>query len=57
VIVVESNGNTVVEWGNIAESGVDMQMMMSIGGWSDYPTIEPYLGEATGSKIGRSTST
>jgi hypothetical protein len=28
--------------------------MMSIGGWSDYSAIEPYLGEATENKIGQS---
>jgi len=27
---------------------------MSIGGWSDYSAIEPYLGEETEAKIGRS---
>jgi len=39
---------------HIVERGVDVRTMMSIGGWSDYSAIEPYLGEATGAKIGRS---
>ncbi len=41
---------------HIVERGVDVRTMMSIGGWSDYSAIEPYLGEATESKIGRSMS-
>jgi site-specific recombinase XerD len=39
---------------HIVERGVDVRTMMSIGGWSDYSAIEPYLGEATESKIGQS---
>ena len=39
---------------HIVERGVDVRTMMSIGGWSDYSAIEPYLGEATENKIGRS---
>jgi integrase len=39
---------------HIVERGVDVRTMMSIGGWSDYSAIEPYLGEATEGKIGRS---
>ena len=39
---------------HIVERGVDVRTMMSIGGWSDYSAIEPYLGEATEAKIGRS---
>jgi len=42
---------------HIVERGVDVRTMMSIGGWSDYSAIEPYLGEATEAKIGRSMST
>jgi len=34
----------------------DVRTMMSIGGWSNYDAIEPYLGEPTESKIGRSMS-
>jgi len=41
---------------HIVERGVDVRTMMSIGGWSDYSAIEPYLGEATENKIGRSMS-
>jgi len=39
---------------HIVERGVDVRTMMSIGGWSDYSAIEPYLGEATEAKIGQS---
>ena len=39
---------------HIVEEGVDVRTMMSVGGWSDYSAIEPYLGEATEAKIGRS---
>ena len=41
---------------HIVERGVDVRTMMSIGGWSDYSAIEPYLGEATENKIGQSMS-
>jgi len=37
---------------HIVERGVDVRTMMSIGGWSDYSAIEPYLGKPTESKIG-----
>ncbi len=39
---------------HIVERGVDVRTMMSIGGWSNYSAIEPYLGEATENKIGQS---
>jgi integrase len=38
---------------HIVEEGVDVRTMMAIGGWSDYSAIEPYLGEPTEAKIGR----
>lgn len=38
---------------HIVERGVDVRIMMSIGGWTDYAAIEPYLGEATEAKIGQ----
>ena len=41
---------------HIVERGVYVRTIMSIGGWSDYSAIEPYLGEATEAKIGRSMS-
>jgi integrase len=41
---------------HMVERGVDVRTMMSIGGWSSYAAIEPYLGEPTESKIGRSMS-
>jgi len=41
---------------HIVERGIDVRTMMSIGGWSDYSAVEPYLGEATESKIGSSMS-
>jgi integrase len=37
----------------IVEVGVDVRTMMAIGGWSDYAAVEPYLGEPTEAKIGR----
>jgi integrase len=42
---------------HIVERSVDVRTMMSIGGWSDYAAIEPYLGEATEAKIGQSMNT
>ena len=39
---------------HIVERGVDVRTMMSVGGWSNYSAIEPYLGEPTEAKIGRS---
>ena len=41
---------------HMVERGVDVRTMMSIGGWSSYDAIEPYLGAPTESKIGRSMS-
>jgi integrase len=38
---------------HMVEEGVDVRTMMSLGGWSSYDAIEPYLGEPTESKIGR----
>ncbi|WP_255148984.1 site-specific integrase [Halorarius halobius] len=41
-------------WANhhLVERGVGVREMMSIGGWSSYSAIEPYLNEPTESKIG-----
>ena len=39
---------------HMVEQGTDVRTMMSIGGWSNYDAIEPYLGEPTEAKIGRS---
>jgi len=38
---------------HVVEGGVDVRTMMSIGGWSSYNAIEPYLGEPTEAKVGR----
>ncbi|WP_136602650.1 site-specific integrase [Salinigranum halophilum] len=37
---------------HLVERQVDVRTMMSIGGWSDYSAIEPYLAEPTESRIG-----
>lgn len=37
---------------HLVEQGRDVRTMMSIGGWSDYSAIEPYLNEATEARIG-----
>ncbi|WP_276258114.1 site-specific integrase [Haloglomus litoreum] len=37
---------------HLVEEGRDVRTMMSIGGWSDYSAIEPYLKEATEARIG-----
>lgn len=37
---------------HLVERQVDVRTMMSIGGWSDYSAIEPYLAEPTESSIG-----
>lgn len=37
---------------HLVERGVDVRTMMSIGGWSSYSAIEPYLDEPTESCIG-----
>ncbi|ESS03433.1 MAG: site-specific recombinase XerD [uncultured archaeon A07HR67] len=41
---------------HMVERGADVRIMMSIGGWSNYDAIEPYLGEPTEAKMGRSMS-
>lgn len=40
-------------WANyhLVEEGVNVRVMMEIGGWSSYDAIEPYLGKPTASKI------
>jgi len=37
---------------HLVERQVDVRTMMSIGGWSDYSAIEPYLAEPTERRIG-----
>ncbi|TKR27950.1 site-specific integrase [Natronomonas salsuginis] len=37
---------------HLVERQVDVRTMMSIGGWSDYEAIEPYLAEPTEKRIG-----
>jgi integrase len=37
---------------HLVEEGVDVRTMMSVGGWSNYSAIEPYLGKPTEAKIG-----
>jgi integrase len=37
---------------HLVEEGRDVRTMMSVGGWSDYSAIEPYLKEATEARIG-----
>lgn len=37
---------------HLVEEGVPIRVMMSIGGWSSYDAIEPYLAQPTPSKIG-----
>jgi integrase len=37
---------------HLVEEGKDVRTMMSVGGWSDYQAIEPYLKEATEARIG-----
>lgn len=37
---------------HLVERQVDVRTMMSIGGWSDYSAIEPYLAEPTEARIG-----
>lgn len=36
----------------LVEKGVHVRVMMEIGGWSSYNSIEPYLAKPTPSKIG-----
>lgn len=38
---------------HLVERQVDIRTMMSIGGWSDYSAIEPYLAEPTEARIGQ----
>jgi len=38
---------------HLVERQVDVRTMMSIGGWSDYSAIEPYLAEPTEKRIGQ----
>lgn len=38
---------------HLVERQVDVRTMMSIGGWSDYSAIEPYLAEPTEARIGK----
>lgn len=37
---------------HLVEQRVDVRTMMSVGGWSDYSAIEPYLTKPTESRIG-----
>jgi site-specific recombinase XerD len=37
---------------HLVEEGKDVRTMMSVGGWSEYQAIEPYLKEATEARIG-----
>ena len=39
------------------ERQMDIQTMMSIGGWSDYSAVEPYLAEPTEARIGEAMET
>ena len=41
---------------HLVERRVDVRTMMSIGGWSDYSAIEPYLAEPTEKRIGEAMS-
>jgi integrase len=42
---------------HLVEHQVDVRTMMSIGGWSDYSAIEPYLAEPTEARIGEAMRT
>lgn len=42
---------------HLVERQVDVRTMMSIGGWSDYSAIEPYLAEPTETRIGEAMQT
>jgi len=37
---------------HLVERQVDVRTMMSVGGWSDYSAIEPYLAAPTEGRIG-----
>jgi site-specific recombinase XerC len=41
---------------HLVERQVDVRTMMSIGGWSDYSAVEPYLAEPTEGRIGEAMS-
>lgn len=38
---------------HLVEHQIDVQTIMSIGGWSGYSVIEPYLSELTEARIGK----
>jgi integrase len=38
---------------HLVEEDVSIRVMMEIGGWSSYDSIEPYLTKTTPSKIGQ----
>jgi len=38
---------------HLVERQIDVRTMMSIGGWSDYSAIEPYLAEPSEKRIGQ----
>jgi site-specific recombinase XerC len=38
---------------HLVEVDVSIRVMMEIGGWSSYDSIEPYLTKPTPSKIGQ----
>jgi GH18 family chitinase len=42
---------------HLVERQVDVRTMMSIGGWSDYSAVEPYLAEPTEARIGEAMET
>ena len=42
---------------HLVERQVDVRTMMSVGGWSDYSAIEPYLAEPTEARIGEAMRT
>jgi integrase len=42
---------------HLVERQVDVRTVMSIGGWSDYSAIEPYLAEPTEARIGEAMQT
>lgn len=41
---------------HLVEKGVNVRVMMEVGGWSSYQAIEPYLGKPTAEKIGEEMS-
>ncbi|MFC6723167.1 tyrosine-type recombinase/integrase [Halobium palmae] len=42
---------------HLVERQIDVRTIMSIGGWSDYSAIEPYLAEPTEARIGEAMGT